>query len=70
MRRIFYSTFFAISIVSYSNAAEPAAGKFGVFVDAYYVSLFEWDPQQAKQFFVEHGFTEPEVGFQESRRGT
>jgi uncharacterized protein (DUF885 family) len=29
-----------------------------------------WTVDQGKQFFVEQGFIEPEVGFQESRRGT
>jgi uncharacterized protein (DUF885 family) len=29
-----------------------------------------WTVEQGKQFFVEQGFIEPEVGFQESRRGT
>ena len=29
-----------------------------------------WTVEQGKQFFVEQGFQEPEVGFQEARRGT
>jgi uncharacterized protein (DUF885 family) len=29
-----------------------------------------WTVEQGKKFFVEQGFIEPEVGFQESRRGT
>ena len=29
-----------------------------------------WTVEQGKQFFIEQGFIEPEVGFQESRRGT
>jgi uncharacterized protein (DUF885 family) len=29
-----------------------------------------WTVEQGKQFFVQQGFIEPEVGFQESRRGT
>jgi uncharacterized protein (DUF885 family) len=29
-----------------------------------------WTVEQGKQFFVEQGYIEPEVGFQESRRGT
>ncbi len=29
-----------------------------------------WTVEQGKQFFVEQGFIEPEVAFQESRRGT
>jgi uncharacterized protein (DUF885 family) len=29
-----------------------------------------WTVEQGKKFFIEEGFIEPEVGFQESRRGT
>jgi uncharacterized protein (DUF885 family) len=29
-----------------------------------------WTVEQGKQFFIEHGFVEPAVAFQESRRGT
>ena len=29
-----------------------------------------WTVEQGKRFFVEEGFIEPEVGFQEARRGT